>query len=461
MWFDESYTVGIVDKSFSSIWEIGGSDVHPVLYYFILKFFNLVFGNNILVYRLFSIIPLAILGVLGFTHIRKDFGEKVGLLFSFLILFLPGITRYGTEIRMYSLAMLFVTITAIYGYRLYKDKFSNKNLIIFGIFSLASAYTHYYGLMASGLINLAIFVYLTRQIKQRKTDFIKFIVCAAIQVSLYVPWLISFVSQVKGVSNGFWIGFSFPDTLIDAMIVPFAGSYVNKSIAIIAATLIFEYSVRLVYRSYKENEEVKSGVLAGVTYLAVIIAACLMSIIMSQAILVDRYLLVAMGLLVFFIAFSLSKENNKTKIIVICILILIISTFNNIHIIKTNYASSNNEMLGYLAENIKEDDTFLIYHNEIVGFSVTTKYLDNKTYFHDKDNWNVGKPYEAYGPNFKSESDLDKIMKELSGRIWIINIPENKLENEIKEVYDIDVIERNEFKIDYDNSYFSFTLIEK
>lgn len=412
-------------------------------------------------YRIFSIIPLAILGILGYTHIRKDFGEKVGLLFSFLILFLPGITRYGTEIRMYSLAMLFVTITAIYGYRLYKDKFSNKNLIIFGIFSLASAYTHYYGLMASGLMNLAIFVYLIKQIKQRKNDFIKFIVCAVIQVALYIPWLVFFVSQVKGVSNGFWIGFSFPDTLIDAMIVPFAGSYVNKSIAIIGATLVFEYSIRLVYKSYKENEEVKPGVLAGVTYLAVIIAACLMSIIMSQAILVDRYLLVAMGLLVFFIAFSLAKEKNKNVIIGICTIILIISIFNNIHIMKTNYALSNNEMLRYLNENVKEDDTFLIYSNEIVGFSVTTKYLGNKTYFHDKDNWNIEKPYKAFGPNFESETDIDKIMKELSGRTWIINIPEDKLENEIKEVYDIDVIERKEFKIDYDNSYFSFTLIEK
>lgn len=434
--------------------------MHPVLYYFVLKILNLIFGSNILVYRLFSIIPLAILGIIGFTHIRKDFGEKVGLLFSFLILFLPGITRYATEIRMYSLAMLFVTITAIYGYRLYKDRFSNKNLIIFGIFSLASAYTHYYGLMAAGLINLAIFIYLIKQIKQRKTEFIKFISCTIIQVIFYIPWLVFFVSQVKGVSNGFWIGFYFPDTLIDAMIVPFMGSYVNRSIAIIVTTLLYTFSMYLLYKEYKEKNEIKPGVLAGIGYLAVIIAACIVSIIMHP-ILIDRYLLVVMGLLAFFIAFSLSKQKNKNIIIGICTIILIISIFNNIHIIKTNYALSNDEMLGYLRENVKKEDTFLIYHNEIVGFSVTTKYLDNKTYFHDKDNWNIEKPYKAFGPNFESETDIDKIMKELSGRTWIINIPEDKLENELKEVYDIDVIERKEFKIDYDNSYFSFTLIEK
>ena len=36
-WFDESYSVGISsDHSFAEIWTIGGHDVHPVLYYWIL-----------------------------------------------------------------------------------------------------------------------------------------------------------------------------------------------------------------------------------------------------------------------------------------------------------------------------------------------------------------------------------------------------------------------------------------
>ena len=31
LWFDESYTVGIVSKSFADIWTIGSNDVHPIL----------------------------------------------------------------------------------------------------------------------------------------------------------------------------------------------------------------------------------------------------------------------------------------------------------------------------------------------------------------------------------------------------------------------------------------------
>ena len=36
MWFDESYSVAMARHSFSEIWQIGGTDVHPILYYFCL-----------------------------------------------------------------------------------------------------------------------------------------------------------------------------------------------------------------------------------------------------------------------------------------------------------------------------------------------------------------------------------------------------------------------------------------
>ncbi len=87
LWFDESYSVGMANKSFADIWSIGSNDVHPVLYYWILHIVYLLFGPNIYIYRILSMIPIAILGILGYTHIRKDFGEKVGLLFSFFVVF--------------------------------------------------------------------------------------------------------------------------------------------------------------------------------------------------------------------------------------------------------------------------------------------------------------------------------------------------------------------------------------
>ena len=37
IWFDEAYSISLIRHSFKEIWSIGGNDVHPVLYYWLLK----------------------------------------------------------------------------------------------------------------------------------------------------------------------------------------------------------------------------------------------------------------------------------------------------------------------------------------------------------------------------------------------------------------------------------------
>ena len=55
VWFDESYSVGIANHSFADIWYYSSGDVHPVLIYWALHVLNLVFGQNITIYRLFTV----------------------------------------------------------------------------------------------------------------------------------------------------------------------------------------------------------------------------------------------------------------------------------------------------------------------------------------------------------------------------------------------------------------------
>lgn len=217
MWFDESYSVAIARHSFSEIWSISGNDVHPAFYYFCLHFLYLIFGNNLIFYRILSASAFLILAVLGYTHIRKDFGEKTGILFSFFSLFLPVANQYSNEIRMYSLGMLLGTILIIYAYRIYKRKIFKSTYFIFALSSLLVSYTHYYGLMLAGIINLLLFIYLFKNRKERKHDFILFIIFAILQIIFYLPWLIYFIAQIQSVSKGFWISLSFPETLYEIL----------------------------------------------------------------------------------------------------------------------------------------------------------------------------------------------------------------------------------------------------
>ncbi len=131
VWFDECYSVGMANKTFVEIWNIGGHDVHPVLYYLALHIIYLLTNGSIMAYRIFSAIPIVILGILGYTHIRKDFGEKTGLLFSFLAYFSPMSATFANEIRMYSWALLLVTVLAIYAWRLAHEEKPHYYIIFF------------------------------------------------------------------------------------------------------------------------------------------------------------------------------------------------------------------------------------------------------------------------------------------------------------------------------------------
>lgn len=465
IWFDESYSVAIANHSFCDIWNIGGNDVHPVFYYIMLKLVSIVFGNNILIFRLFSIVPVAISGVLGITHIRKDYGKMTGILFPFLTMFLPIITSYASEIRMYTWVMLFVTVTAIYANRIYKNENSNKNWIIFALFSLLSAYTHYYGLMTAGIVNLILFVYLIKNRKTRKNDLIIFIIQAIIEVSLYLPWLFYFVKQLKYVGKDFWISLEFPDTLFNVLGIQYMGTHSNI-FGFCFAICIYIYLGFVIYKCKKENKNIKDAIRALIIYSSVILIAFFISL--KSPILYPRYLMVLTGILIFFIANIMSKEKQKYITIEICIIIFITSLVSNIQFIKHNYDNSNMKQIEYLKENIQKDD-ILIYSNIGNGSTFAVYFKENKQYFYNYDNWNVEEAYKAYAPQMETVRNFD-FLNDYKGRIWIIDSSDQGCYNNyFKNNEEIKFISSKEFNTKYPSSFdtkysgydYSIILVEK
>ncbi len=87
LWFDDAYTVGLMNQDFLGVIKWATFDVHPHLYYVMLKIFTLVFGNSLPVMRIFSVIGAVLFVSLGLTHVRRDFGKKIGFWFSFVTAF--------------------------------------------------------------------------------------------------------------------------------------------------------------------------------------------------------------------------------------------------------------------------------------------------------------------------------------------------------------------------------------
>lgn len=115
IWFDEVFSVNFIQHSYKEIAALTGKDVHPPLYYWYLKLFHDIgkvlvpAASSIVLCKLASMLPFA--GIFGYTltAIRKNFGLHVAGLFWFLVMTMPQISNYTVEIRMYSLALFFIT----------------------------------------------------------------------------------------------------------------------------------------------------------------------------------------------------------------------------------------------------------------------------------------------------------------------------------------------------------------
>ena len=253
IWFDESYSVAIANHSFSEIWRIGSGDVHPVLFYWALHVLNLVFGQNILAYRLFTVLGSVALASLGYTHVRRDFGWKPGVLFTAFVLFIPYTAIMSTEIRMYSWATFSVMLCALTAWRIacalreparegsvacVQKRAQGKRLlagaplswwVVFAVSSLVSAYLHYFGAMSAFMVNLLLLIFcINRAARRRGAAALGVLVMsAAIQVALYVPWLLVLVRQMGVVSNTYWANMVFPVTYIEFATYPVRTSFVH------------------------------------------------------------------------------------------------------------------------------------------------------------------------------------------------------------------------------------------
>ena len=456
IWFDEAYSVGLANHSFIDIWKIGGHDVHPILYYWILHIIALVTGSSILAYRIFSGTLIAILGILGYTHIRKDFGEKTGLIFSCLTYFMPAVAVYANQIRMYSLAILSVTILGIYAYRLMKDQ-CKKNWIIFFISSLVSIYTHYYGLMAAGIINLFLFGYFIKN--KNKKQIIIIIAQGLVQAIAYIPWLMYFMIQLKNISGGFWIGFEFPKTLFELLGFQYIGNMKNEYIGFYFSIGLFILLIVLYFKNKKQIDNRLPIKLSIAIYLIVIIAALIMTAILGTLILYYRYLFVITGLFIFAISYILAKTNKDYIAIIVCLLTIILGTVSNTIQIINNYDQNNLKQIEFIKENIQNED-IVVYKYIGNGAIIAVDFKDNKQYFYNADNWNVEDAYKAFGYHMETCTNLD-FLENYKGRIWVVDQDSFNLYNEVFNNEEYNVLKQEKFKIPYQDDTYGITLVKK
>lgn len=201
LWGDEAFTANLVQQSFGEIISVTAADVHPPLYYFIVRIFYLIFGKHGWMFHLVSLIPCFITIIFAMTVIWKKIAPEVALVLITLLCLSDNAVTYNVEVRMYSWAALFVLLSFYEAYQLLQDG-KIFNYVLFVAFSLAAAYTHYYALLSVAFFYICIICY---TLFYKMLDIKKVVVSCLSTVVLYLPWLGIVIRTVVRSTDNFWL----------------------------------------------------------------------------------------------------------------------------------------------------------------------------------------------------------------------------------------------------------------
>ena len=239
IWYDELFTVGMAEHSYGELIRFTAKDVHPPLYYCIVKLvmdlckFVVPSADSVIVIKLVSVLPYFFLLAYGLFFLRKKFGMFTAGLFFFSVLSMPQMSAYTVEMRMYGWALFFVTAAFFHAYSIVCENGAGRHIVrrfrvrktecfftfrwnghfaALTFYGLAAAYTQYFACVAVIMVYAYLLLWFAirgkrsrGQDKNAERTVRNWFACAAVSVLAYLPWLFVLVSQVTAVRENYWI----------------------------------------------------------------------------------------------------------------------------------------------------------------------------------------------------------------------------------------------------------------
>lgn len=227
IWGDESSSLLFSDYSLKDLWFHTAYDVHPPLYFFLLRGWIELFGYEVFSIRSMSAILGVIIVGLGIWLTQLIANRRAAVLVGVFLALLPTAVRYSQEVRMYSLLGVWIlgaTLALIYWVH---QPSRVRYLVAYALLMTAGFYTHYFTILCvlvhwSWLVLLRLRgTYRLRLISRPIWWWANIAI-----VVLYLPWvpnLLSLLHNVEQLKVGGDIGWAAPVNLfsVPAMIWQF------------------------------------------------------------------------------------------------------------------------------------------------------------------------------------------------------------------------------------------------
>lgn len=385
---DEAYSMLLARKSLAGIITETAMDVHPPLYYFILKAATLLFHENIRMLRLVSLLPVGILMLLGTTWIKKKFGFWTSVVF-IAMLGVMSCVRYNTELRMYSFAMMFLVLCLLSAYEVLKggEKDVRKYYGALILSGTAAAYLHYYALVTAAFIYLGLFICL---ILRSRKNILPCLLCSLVTILLYLPWLPVLWQQFNRTTQSYWIGPITKSVLAGYYRFAFGSGKLGISFGV-SALLLFAITywtaqgIKISEKHEKEKlvmtvtwERIKTLEDEKITALICFfafggnIAAGIILSLLFRPIFSERYIYVAVGILWLGLGILVQNALGRMKWGAAAIVILWMlggaAGFFRLYETEKGYTRQTAETMEYMEQNLQEKDMVV---SDIVDLSWT------------------------------------------------------------------------------------------
>jgi len=246
IWYDELFSMEFACRDISEMIQLTAADVHPPLYYIVIHFFVFIFEkiniDAVVAAKLASVVPFIILYIYGITSVRKRFGIFTGGIFSLAVLGMPNISEYLVEIRMYSIAIFFITALCIHSLPfLEEDKDKQIRGLKWGkaaplfIYGLLACYIQYYAAVAVFAVYLFLVVW---SVRKNIMQLGILLISGNLTVICYYPWIGKVLSQVGTVSENYWIQELTIRSLGGVVKYLMKPSFFNDKLSIVLAVLM-------------------------------------------------------------------------------------------------------------------------------------------------------------------------------------------------------------------------------
>lgn len=365
-WFDESYSAYLIRGNFFDIWSMTSIDVHPPLFYFLLKLWSFIAGTSLVALRSMSVFFGVVSIILLFRLLHRHFNLTTAIIGSFFFTLSPMFIRYGQEMRMYTIVITLViaaTDVMLCALDAKNPKKSRRLWFLYAILIALGMWTHYFTALA-WIAQLVYILYRQdiftkgglKKFWQDKTRRNLMLQTYGLAIVCYIPWIPFFLKQSASVQGGFWIG----PVNLEAVVNFFSESllYVAPrelkdwllplTIALLILTIFL--SIRVYRQANKESREKLLAILALIFVPPITLV--ILSLPPLSPVYMTRYMIFSLALVWVFCGIIISAtlaQSRKHKLTIITALLLTICAVMGI-INVTN--REPNGYVGYTVQDI-------------------------------------------------------------------------------------------------------------